>query len=96
MAFPRAVRVVIEQGFVTTRPPSQIGDVIIRLTRDSRTSFDVGVVSRRGQADFRPSDDVAQLTTIVLAVQAAKALARPQGRIYLIDIDTHDWSELPS
>jgi hypothetical protein len=61
--------------------------VILRLTRDSRTSFDVGVASRRGQADLSPSDDVAQLTTVVLAVQAAKA--RTPSRAYLpLDIDT--------
>jgi hypothetical protein len=80
---------------MATSPQTRIGDALILLTRESYTIFAVGVVSRSGQLDFSQSEDVAHVTTIILAVQAAKALVHPQGRIYLLDIDTQEWSELP-
>jgi hypothetical protein len=83
-------------GGVTNRLPTVSGDVLILVSRETSAMFTVGSVSRMGQFEFGHSDDVAQLTTIVLAAAAAKALVRPQGRIYLVDIDAEAWSELPS
>jgi len=77
-------------------PPTDIGDVLILLPREPVTTFAVGAVVREGQADFHQADEVAHVATIILAVQAATVLLRPTGRIYLMDLDAGEWSELPA
>jgi hypothetical protein len=83
------------KGRVTTPVPTKVGDALILLTRGPATNFAEGVVTRKGQVKFNLWDHVAHSITVVLAIEAAKALLRPRGRIYLVDIDSDDWSELP-
>ena len=74
--------------------PTEIGDVLILQASQSYHVYAVGAVSRAGQGDFSNSQNVRHVRTLVEALQAAKALVAEKGRIYLLDIDTAEWSEI--
>ena len=74
--------------------PTDIGDVLILRTRLSYTVYAVGSVVTAGQHDFCHSEQVRHVTTHADAVNAAKAIVAPGGRIYLLDIDTQEWSQI--
>jgi hypothetical protein len=74
--------------------PTEIGDVLILRTGLSYTAYAVGPVVTAGQQDFSHSQQVKHITTLEEALQAAQALVANKGRIYLLDIDTADWSEI--
>jgi hypothetical protein len=74
--------------------PTKIGDVLVLRTRQSYTIYAVGAVARLGQQDFKEQAGVMHVPTHKEAVQAAKSLLGPEGRIYLLDIDTAEWSEI--
>jgi len=75
--------------------PTKIGDVLILRTSKSYTVYAVGSVAAVGQHDFSHSERVRHVDTHVEALTTAKALVVPSGRIYLLDIDTAEWSEIP-
>jgi hypothetical protein len=54
----------------------------------------VGAVSEPGQDDFRHERTVQHVNNHADAVKVAKGLVAPDGRIYLLDIDTAEWSEV--
>lgn len=74
--------------------PTEIGDVLILKTSQSYTVFAVGSVATAGQHDFSHSEPARYVSTHAEAVATAKALVAPGARIYLLDIDTAEWSEI--
>jgi len=74
-------------------PPTEIGDVLILRTSVSYTVYAVGRVDTAGQTDFSHGQQPHHVTTYAEAVKTAKAIVAPRGRIYLLDIDTGEWSE---
>ena len=74
--------------------PTEIGDVLILRTRLSYTVYAVGSVVTAGRHDFSHSEQVRHVTTHADAVNAAKAIVAPGGRVYLLDIDTEEWSQI--
>ena len=79
---------------MTRQWPTEIGDVLILRTSRSYTVYAVGSVVTAGQHDFSHSEQVRHVTTHAEAVDAAKAIVAPSGRIYLLDIDTAEWSQI--
>ena len=87
---------------MTKEWPTEIGDVLILRTSLSYTVYAVGSVVTAGQHDFSHSERVRHVATHAEAVETAKALVagraerpgEPGGRIYLLDIDTGEWSEI--
>jgi len=79
---------------VVKESPTQPGDALILRTSKSYTIYAVGPVSRKGQQDFKGEEHVGHVSTRDAAVSAAAALVAPLGQIYLLDIDTGDWSEI--
>jgi hypothetical protein len=68
--------------------------VLILKTTRSFTVYAVGVVVADGQQDFGTlATETQYVTDRATAVQVAKALLLPAGRIFLCDIDTDQWSE---
>jgi hypothetical protein len=80
---------------VATEWPTKIGDVLILRTSVSYTVYAVGSVATAGQHDFSHSEPVRHVSTHAEAVAIAKALVASDGRIYLLDIDTAEWSQIP-
>jgi hypothetical protein len=74
--------------------PAEIGDVLILRTRVSYTVYAVGPVATAGQADFSHGQQPHHVTTYAEAVKTAETIVAPRGRIYLLDIDTGEWSEI--
>ncbi len=76
--------------------PTQVGDVLILRTDQSRKSFIYGVgrVSNDGQQDFHGGANVKYVRDRAAAVAEAKALVQPRRRIFLWNLDTGKWSEV--
>jgi hypothetical protein len=74
--------------------PTEIGDVLILRTSRSYTVYAVGSVITAGQHDFGHSEQVRHVNTHAAAVSVAKAIVAPGGRIYLLNIDTAEWSPI--
>jgi hypothetical protein len=79
---------------VAKRIPTQIGDVLILWTAQSFTVYSVGHVFTDGQQDFAGQKNVRQERDHAAAVAAAKSLVVPGRRIFILNIDTDDWSEI--
>jgi hypothetical protein len=47
-----------------------------------------------GQRSFRHQQPVGHVKSRAEAVEIAKTIVAPKGRIYLLDIDTADWSQI--
>jgi hypothetical protein len=79
---------------VVKQSPTEIGDVLILGTSVSYTVYAVGPVVTAGQHDFSRGQEPHHVTTYAEAVKTAKALVAPHGKIYLLDIDSAEWSEI--
>jgi hypothetical protein len=80
-----------------TRIPTQPGDVLILQTERGVKIHGVGRVIQAGQQDFH---HIAPAPMYIVdhdeAVAAARTLAAPGRRIFLVKLDSDKWSELPS
>jgi hypothetical protein len=74
--------------------PTQRDDILILHTKTAYTVYVVGKVTQDGQQDFHGQTDAQYLHDRLAAVAAAKTLVTPQRRIFLLDIDTGQWSEI--
>jgi hypothetical protein len=74
--------------------PTQVGDVLILWTSESFATYGVEQVSKDGQQDFRGAVNVKHVSDRVVAVAEAKTLVVPGRRIFLLNIDTDNWSEI--
>ena len=73
------------------RIPTQTGDVLILSTDQAFSVYVVGQVSTDGQQDFHDQKNAQYIGDLA----AAKALAIRGGRIFIRNIDTDEWSEIP-
>jgi hypothetical protein len=74
--------------------PTQLGDVLILRTKKSFVVYAVGSVSHAGQQDFHDRQQVRYFPGRDAALDASKALIAPGGRVYLLDLDTAQWSKI--
>jgi hypothetical protein len=75
--------------------PTQAGDVLILETETGVKIHAVGTVTRRGQQDFhRAAPRPIYIVDHDEAVAAARAMAAPGRRIFLVRIDSGNWSEV--
>jgi len=74
--------------------PTHCGDVLILLTARSFTVYVVGRVSVDGQQDFHGEANVKYVDDRTTALAEATALVVPGRRIFLLNIDSGDWSEI--
>jgi hypothetical protein len=81
---------------MSQRIPTKPGDILILQTTQSYTVYAIGRVSKDGQQDFQGATDVKYENDHTAAVAQAKALAVPDRRIFLQNIDTDEWSEIPN
>jgi len=79
---------------VEKQRPTEIGDVLILRTSLSFTVHAVGPVVAAGQHDFSKSEQVRHVAIHAEAVTTAKSIVAPGRRIYLLDIDTAEWSQI--
>jgi len=75
--------------------PTIPGDVLIVETTRTYTIYAIGRVSQHGQKDFSNDMNVKHETDHTAAVAEAKALGVQNGRIFLLNIDTDEWSQIP-
>ena len=87
---------------MTTRIPTELGDVLILRTDHSFTLHVVGAITLRGQQDFdtypkaNPHARLQRATDRAAAIAAAKALLVPGRRIFFRHLETGEWSEISS
>jgi hypothetical protein len=69
---------------------------LILQTDKTFTVHAVGPVSKDGQQDFDGQTNLKHVRDRNDAVAEARALVVPGGRIFVLNIDTGDWSEISS
>lgn len=74
--------------------PTQVGDVLILWTEQSFTAYGVGLVSKNGQDNFHGGVNVEYVSDRAAAVAKAATLVRSGGRIFLLNLDSGNWSEI--
>ena len=74
------------------RIPTQVGDVLILRTEQTFSIHAVGRVSRDGQQEFRDQTDVKYVGDRAAALAEARNLLVPGRRIFLLDMDSGEWS----
>jgi hypothetical protein len=88
---------VIASRRVVSRIPTELGDVLILRTADTAFSTHVvGRVSKDGQQDFEGETSLQYVRSRADALAKAKALVVPGRRIFFVNIDTGEWSEISS
>jgi len=84
-----------EKSATVTRMPTHVGDVLVLRTDESFAIYAVGLVAEDGQQGFGGQLNVNHVRDRAVAMAKARALAGPGHRIFLCDIDSGDWSEIP-
>jgi hypothetical protein len=82
------------EGVSVAKLPTQVGDVLILRTTHTFTVHAVGSVSHAGQQDFHHEQQTQYFPGVEAALDAAKTLVAPGGRVYLLDLDKTEWSEI--
>lgn len=93
--FPPLSAGKIPPRVVAKRIPTKIGDVLILETDWAFEIYVVGRVTKDGQQDFHGQKDAQYISDGAAAKAAAKTLVVPGRRIFVRNIDTDDWSEIP-
>jgi len=76
------------------RIPTEVGDVLILRTEHTFSIHAIDVVTKTGQQDFRGHVHVKYVRNDEEALTEARALCVPGRRIFLLDIDSGDWSQI--
>ena len=76
------------------RIPTKVGDVLILHTCETFHLHAVGSVYKDGQQDFAGRANVNHIVGRPAALVEAKALVIPGRRIYLLEFDSGEWSEI--
>jgi hypothetical protein len=75
--------------------PTKRGDILILETKDTNFHIHaVGPVANDGEQDFFTGMNVKYLPDRALAVEAAKAMVSPGGRIFLRNLESGEWAEI--
>jgi hypothetical protein len=76
--------------------PSTIGDVLILVTRRTFTAYTVGLISEDYQQDFmRHQSNISHPNDIAGALSTARSILVDGRRIFLRNMDTNEWSQIP-
>jgi hypothetical protein len=78
------------------RIPTLRGDVLILETESGIKIHAVGPVTTDGQQDFHAQPSVKYIKNRDAALREARALVAPGRRIYLLNLDHGNWSEVSS
>jgi hypothetical protein len=78
------------------RIPTQLGDVLILQSEKGVKIHAVGRVARRGQQHFHAAPAPLYVRDHHEALAVARTLVAPDGHIYLMKMDSGDWSEVLS
>ena len=78
------------------RIPTEVGDVLILRTEQTFSIHAIEVVTKTGQQDFRGQVHVKYVRNDEEALTEARAMWVPGRRIFLLDIDSGDWSQISS
>jgi hypothetical protein len=79
------------------RIPTERGDILILQTESGVRIHAVGRVSKRGQQDFHGVNPAPiYIANHQEAITAARVMAARGRRIFLVNIDSREWSEVPS
>ena len=78
------------------RIPTEVGDVLVVRTAQTFSIHAIGVVTKNGQQNFRGQERVTYVTDHEEALTEARALCAPGRRIFLLDMDIGDWSQMSS
>jgi hypothetical protein len=76
------------------RIPTQVGDILILRTARTFATHAVGQVPKDGQQDLHAQRNVKHVQDRAAALAEAKAMVGPGRRIFFLNIDTGDWSEI--
>ena len=76
------------------RIPTQVGDVLILRTEQTFSIHAVGRISKDGQQEFRGQTDVKYVGDRAAALSEARALLGAGRRIFLLDMESGEWSEI--
>ena len=74
--------------------PTLIGDVLILETKTGVKIHAVGLVTEDGQQHFHAQRHVRYVNSRVAAIGQARALVLPGRRIFLLTLESGDWSEV--
>jgi hypothetical protein len=79
------------------RIPTQLGDVLILQTERGVKIHAVGRITKNGQQDFHHVEPTPlYIVDHDEAVAVARTLVAPGRRIFLVKIDSDEWSEVAS
>jgi hypothetical protein len=78
------------------RMPSRIGDVLILRTTRWFTVHVVGRVTKGGEQDCHAQANLRYQDDRPTAVALAKVFVAPGRQIFLMNVDSGEWSEIPS
>jgi hypothetical protein len=76
------------------RIPTEIGDVLILQTEKGVKIHAVGRVTRRGQQDFHAEPTPLYIVDHDEAMTAARVMLAPGRRIFLLNLETDEWSQV--
>jgi hypothetical protein len=76
------------------RIPTRIGDVLILETTTGVKIHAVGRVTEDGQQHFHAQRNVRYVSSRAAAIREATALVLPDRRIFLLTLESGDWSEV--
>ena len=75
--------------------PTARGDVLVLVTAVEPASYAIATVSVDGQQDFGAGYNLLNLPHLAQALQQARALVLPGCRIYVLTVDTGEWTVVP-
>jgi hypothetical protein len=78
------------------RIPTEVGDVLILRTEQTFSIHAIEVVTKAGQQDCRGQVHVTYVRNDEEALTEARAMCVPGRRIFILDIDSGDWSQISS
>jgi hypothetical protein len=72
--------------------PTERGDVLVLVTALKPASYAIATVSVDGQQDFGAGYNLLNLPHLAEALKQARALLLPGRRIYVLTVDTGEWT----
>jgi hypothetical protein len=85
----------LDEFKMTGKVPTRIGDVLILSSAGGGGTYALGQISGNGQQDLR-HPGLKYVTGRQVAETEARLLVRPGGQIFLRDIHTGEWDEIPN
>lgn len=74
--------------------PTDVGDVLIIQTTATFTNFAVGRVCSPGQQNFHGGAPITHLQGFGEALRYARSITEPAQKLFLMNLDNGEWSEI--